>query len=148
MRVSKSEEENSSCNYISNSLTNIDGKTFLKDFQKFLETRTLWDTSKYGARIDTTKLDKIIRNSSKRKIVKNYCLESGLLWKKNELVLSHNETLALNRNQSQKKFQKKQDFSLLYRKQTDENISVGHERKLSPKEVATSNEIKTKSKYQ
>ena len=78
----------------------------------------------------------------KKKIIKSNCIETGLLWKKEEPILTNNETLALNRYQSQKKFQKKQDFVLLYCKQIDENILLGHARNLSSKEVETCREIK------
>ena len=43
----------------------------------------------------------------KTKIIKSNRIETGLLWKREEPVVTHNGTLALNRYQSQKKFQKK-----------------------------------------
>ena len=83
----------------------------------------------------------------KTKIIKNNRIETGLLWKREEPDLTHNGTLALNRYQSQKKFQKKQDFTLLYQKQIDENISPGHARKLSSKKVETCREVKNYIPY-
>ena len=54
--------------------------------------------------------------------MKDNHIETGLLWKREEPVLPHNRILALNRYQSlEKKYQKKQDFAFLYRKQIDES---------------------------
>ena len=48
MNGSKSEGEKGLCNYISNSITNID-----VNIQKFLKARLLWDTTKKVTKIAT-----------------------------------------------------------------------------------------------
>ena len=53
----------------------------------------------------------------------------------------------MNQYQSQKKCPKKQDFTLLYRKQIHENISLGHAHQLSSNEVKTSHGITTYMPY-
>ena len=88
-----------------------------------------------------------LENQQKTKIIKSSGIETGLLWKREESVLTHNGTLALNRHESQKKFQKKKDFTLLYWKQIDENISLAHALKLSSKEVETCREGKNYMPY-
>ena len=91
---------------------------------------------------------RLLEIQQKTKIIKNNGLETGLLWKREEPVLTHNGILALNRYQSQKKFHKKQDFPLLYWKQIDENILLGHACNLGSKEVETCCEGKNYMPYQ
>ena len=70
----------------------------------------------------------------KTAIIKDNHIETVLLWKRNEPDLPHNQTLALNQYQVlAKKIQKKSDFAILYCKQIDGYISLGHARAYSRK---------------
>ena len=102
MGGSKREGENSSCNFIFNSLSNIDKKT--QNFLKLELYRTLPNMSPELIPPKEKRLSEILQ---KTKIIEKNRIDTGLLWKKDEPILTHNRTLALNRNQSQKKFRKK-----------------------------------------
>ena len=142
MGGNKSVKEKGSCNFMSNSFTNIDEK-----IQNFWNLNSYGTLPKMSPELLPPKEKRSSEIQQKTKIIKNNRIETGLLWKREELVLTDNGTLALNRYQSQKKFQKKQDFTLLYRKQIDESISLGHARKLSSKEVETCREGKNYMPY-
>ena len=142
MENNKNVKEKGSCNFISNSLTNIDEK-----IQNFWKLDSYGILPKMSPELLPPKEKRSLEIEQKTKIIKSNHIETGLLWKREEPVLTHNGTLALNRYKSQKKFQKKQDFTLFYRKQIDENISLGYVRKLSSKEVETCREGKNYMPY-
>ena len=131
MGGSKGEGENSSCNYIFGSLTNSEEKT-LEPYGTLpnMSPELIPPNEKRSLEIP-----------QKTKISKHNRIETALQFKREEPALPHNETPALNQYQPRKKFQKKQDFALLYRKQIHENILHGHAHHLSSKEVKTSHGI-------
>ena len=76
-------------------------------------------------------------------------IETGLPWKQDEPVLPYNRILALNGFQSlKKKIHKNPDFANLYWKQIDEYISLGHARKLRPKEAKACSEFTNYTPHQ
>ena len=99
MGGNKSVEEKGSCNFISNSLTNIDEK--IQNFWKLDSCGTL---PKMSPELLPPKEKKSLEIQQKTKVIKNNRIETGLLWKKEEPVLTHSGTLALNQYQSQKNF--------------------------------------------
>ena len=94
MGGSKTEGENSSCNYTSNSLTNSDEKT-LKPYGTL---------PNMPPELMTPNEKRSLEILQKTKINKNNRIETGLQWKREEPALHHNETPALNQHQSLKKF--------------------------------------------
>ena len=86
MEGSKSKEESSSCNYISNSLTNSDEK--ILEPCGTLPNMSLELIPPYEKRS--------LEILQKTKISKNNYIETGWQWKKEEPALPHNETPALN----------------------------------------------------
>ena len=100
MGGNKSVKQNGSCNFISNSLTNIDEK-----IQTFWKLESYGTLPKMSPELLPPKEKRSLEIQQKTKIIKNNRIETGLLWKREEPVLTHNGTLALNRYQSQKKFQ-------------------------------------------
>ena len=97
MGGSKGEGENSSCNYIISSLANIDENT-LEPYG------TLPNMS---PELITPNEKRSLEILQKTKIDKHNVIEIALQWKREEPVLPHNETPALNQYQSQKKCRKK-----------------------------------------
>ena len=95
MGSSKSEGEKGSCNFISNSLTNID-----KRIQNF------WKLDSYGALLKMS--PELLPPKGKRSMFfflqkGDNLTATGLLWRKDEPVLAYNQILTLNRYQSQVK---------------------------------------------
>ena len=137
MRSSKSEEQKGSCYFISNSLTNIDER--IQNFWKLDSYGTL---PKMSPELLPPNEKRTLEILQKTTIIRDNHIETGLLWKKDEPVLPYNRILAINWFQSlEKKIHKNPDFSNLYCKQIDEYISLGHARKLSPKEAKACSEI-------
>ena len=134
---SKSEGQKGSCNFISNTLTKIDEK-----IQNFWKLNSYGTLPKMSPELLPPNEKRTLEILQKTTIIRDNHIETGLLWKKNEAVLPYNQILALNRFQSlEKKFHKNPDSANLNCKQIDEYISLGHARKLSPKEAKACNEI-------
>ena len=131
MGGSKGEGESSSRNYIFSSLTNSDEKT-LEPYG------TLPNMSQELIAPNEKRSLEILQ---KTKINKHNHIKTALQWKREEPALPHNKAPALNQYQSQKKYQKKQHFAILYRKQIRENILLGHAHQLSSNEVKASHGI-------
>ena len=103
MEGSKSEGQKSLCNYISNSLTNIDEK--IQNFWKLESYGTLPKMSPELLPPNEKRSLVILQETT---VIKDNCIKTGLPWKKEEPALPHNRSLALNRYQFlEKKFQKK-----------------------------------------
>ena len=137
MGGSKSEGQKGSCNFVSNSLTNIDER--IQNFWKLDSYGTL---PKMSPELLPPNEKRTLEILQKTTIIRDNHIETGLLWKKDEPVLPYNRILALNRFHSlEKKFRKNPDFANLYSKQIDEYISLGHARKLSLREAKACSEI-------
>ena len=134
---SKSEGQKGSCNFVSNSLTNIDER-----IQNFGKLHSYGALPKMSPELLPPNEKRTLEILQKTTIIRDNHIETGLLWKKDEPVLPYNRILALNRFHSlEKKIRKNPDFANLYSKQIDEYISLGHAHKLSLREEKACSEI-------
>ena len=90
MEGSKSEGQKSLCNYISNSLTNIDEK--IQNFWKLESYGTLPKMSPELLPPNEKRSLVILQETT---VIKDNCIKTGLPWKKEEPALPHNRSLAL-----------------------------------------------------
>ena len=110
MGGSKTKEKKNLCNYIPKSL--------IEKMQNFWKLESYRTPSKMSSKLLPTNEKRSLEGIPKTTIIKDNCIETGLLWKKEKPVLPHNRALALNQYQYLvKKFLKKKTlFSSIAKK--------------------------------